>query len=95
MGDTGSLALGGTVAALALLTGTELLLPLLGVIYMLEVASVILQVGYFKLTQGKRLFRMSPLHHHFELCGWSEIRVDIVFWLTTAAAAAAFLGILL
>jgi phospho-N-acetylmuramoyl-pentapeptide-transferase len=95
MGDTGSLALGGAVASLALLTGTELLLPILGIIYVAEVASVILQVGFFKLTHGKRLFRMSPLHHHFELCGWGESRVDVVFWLATAVAAFAFLWILL
>ncbi|MCL1805029.1 MAG: phospho-N-acetylmuramoyl-pentapeptide-transferase [Clostridiales bacterium] len=95
MGDTGALALGGGVAALALLTGTELLLPLLGIIYVVEVGSVILQVGYFRLTGGKRLFRMSPLHHHFELGGWNEGRVDAVFWLATLIAALAFLWIML
>ena len=95
MGDTGSLSLGAAVAALALLTDTALLLPLLGVIYVAEVSSVILQVRYFKMTGGKRLFRMSPIHHHFELCGWNEMRVDLVFWLTTAIAAAAFLWIVI
>ena len=95
MGDTGALALGGAVAALALLTGTELLLPLLGIIYVVEVASVILQVNYFRLTGGKRLFRMSPIHHHFELGGWNESLVEMVFWLTSFVAAMVFLWILL
>ena len=95
MGDTGSLALGGGVAALALISGTELLLPLVGIIYVAEVSSVILQVGFFRISGGKRLFRMSPVHHHFELGGWDEGTVDIVFWLTTALAALAFLWILL
>jgi phospho-N-acetylmuramoyl-pentapeptide-transferase len=95
MGDTGSLALGGGVAALALLTGTEMLLPLLGIVYVAEVASVMLQRKYFKLTGGKRLFRMSPIHHHFELGGWSESRVDAVFWLVTLCAAMTFLWMLL
>lgn len=95
MGDTGALALGGGVAALALLSGTELMLPLLGVVYVAEVSSVILQVGYFKRTGGKRLFRMSPIHHHFELGGWSENMVDLVFWSVTFIAAMAFLWILL
>ena len=95
MGDTGSLALGGAVAAMAILTETELLLPLLGIIYVVEVLSVILQVAYFKKTRGKRLFRMAPIHHHFELCGWNESQVDAAFWLVTALAALAFLAILL
>ncbi|MCL1848328.1 MAG: phospho-N-acetylmuramoyl-pentapeptide-transferase [Clostridiales bacterium] len=93
MGDTGSLSLGAAVAALALLTDTALMLPLLGVVYMAEVLSVILQVRYFKMTGGKRLFRMSPIHHHFELSGWSEIRINVMFYLVTFAAAAAFLWI--
>lgn len=79
MGDTGSLALGGGIAALALLTKTELLLVLLGGIYVAEAASVIIQVTYFRLTGGKRIFRMSPLHHHFELGGWRETKVVAVF----------------
>jgi phospho-N-acetylmuramoyl-pentapeptide-transferase len=95
MGDTGSLALGGAVAALSILTETELLLPLLGIIYVAEVLSDILQVTYFKWTGGKRLFRMAPLHHHFELYGWSESRIDVTFWLITAVCALVFLWILL
>lgn len=79
MGDTGSLALGGGIAALALVTRTELLLVLLGGVYVAEAASVIIQVTYFKLTHGKRIFRMSPLHHHFELGGWRETKVVAVF----------------
>lgn len=79
MGDTGSLALGGGIAALALLTRTELLLVILGGIYVMEAASVILQVGYFKKTGGKRIFRMTPIHHHFELGGWKETKVVQVF----------------
>ena len=84
MGDTGSLALGGGIAALALLTRTELLLIILGGIYVMEAASVIIQVGYFKKTGGKRFFKMAPIHHHFELCGWSETRVVAVFSIITA-----------
>ena len=83
------------MAAMAILTETELLLPLLGIIYVVEVLSVILQVAYFKKTRGKRLFRMAPIHHHFELCGWNESQVDAAFWLVTALAALAFLAILL
>lgn len=79
MGDTGSLALGGAVAALALLTHTELLLVIIGGVYVAEALSVIIQVGYFRLTHGKRFFRMAPLHHHFELGGWNEVRVVRVF----------------
>lgn len=79
MGDTGSLALGGAVAALALLTQTELLLIILGGIYVAEAASVIIQVTYFRLTKGKKIFRMSPIHHHFELGGWKETKVVAVF----------------
>lgn len=80
MGDTGSLALGGALGALAILTKTELLLFLLGGIFVIETLSVILQVISFK-TRGKRIFRMSPIHHHFELLGWSEWRVVVTFWL--------------
>ncbi len=69
MGDTGSLALGGALAGFAILTRTEFLLALLGGLFVLQTLSVILQVGYFKITKGKRLFRMAPLHHHFELLG--------------------------
>lgn len=79
MGDTGSLALGGGIAALAVLTKTELVLPVLGGVYVLETLSVILQVLSFRLT-GKRIFRMAPLHHHFELLGWNEKKVVYSFW---------------
>ena len=75
MGDTGSLAIGGGVAALALLTHTELLLVILGGIYVMEATSVIMQVTYFRLTHGKRIFRMTPIHHHFELGGWKETKI--------------------
>ena len=80
MGDTGSLALGGALAALAVLTGTELVLLVLGAVFVFEVLSVIIQVVSFQLT-GKRVFKMSPLHHHFELCGWPEVKVVHLFWL--------------
>ena len=89
MGDTGSLALGGAIAALAILTHTEVLLALIGFIFMCEALSVIIQVASFKST-GKRVFRMSPIHHHFELGGWSEWKVVFVFWsvqLLTCVAA--------
>jgi len=95
MGDTGSLALGGAVAAMAMVTGTEILLPILGIIYVSEVLSVILQVSYFKLTHGKRLFKMSPLHHHFELCGMNEMEVDLMFWGVTLISGIIYLLITL
>ena len=85
MGDTGSLALGGAMACLAMFGKIEALLPLVTALYVIETLSVILQVGYFKLTQGKRLFKMSPLHHHFELCGWSEVAIVLCFALIQAA----------
>ena len=84
MGDTGSLALGGFVAAIALILHMPLFIVIVGLIYLVEVISVILQVGYFKLTHGKRIFKMAPIHHHFELCGWSETRVVAVFAIITA-----------
>lgn len=84
MGDTGSLALGGFVAACGYMMQLPLFLAIIGVVYMAEVLSVILQVCYFKLTGGKRLFRMAPLHHHFELCGWSETRITALFTIVTA-----------
>ncbi|MBR6771487.1 MAG: phospho-N-acetylmuramoyl-pentapeptide-transferase [Lachnospiraceae bacterium] len=84
MGDTGSLALGGFVAATAYILQMPLFIPIVALIYTLEVVSVIIQVGYFKLTGGKRFFKMAPLHHHFELCGWSETRVVAVFTIATA-----------
>ena len=79
MGDTGSLALGGALAAVALLTRTEVLLVLIGGVFVMEALSVIIQVTSFK-TRGKRVFLMSPIHHHFELKGWSENKVVAVFW---------------
>ncbi|MEK4761637.1 phospho-N-acetylmuramoyl-pentapeptide-transferase [Viridibacillus sp. FSL E2-0187] len=86
MGDTGSLALGGALAMLSVLVGHEVLLLLIGIIFVAETLSVILQVASFKLT-GKRIFKMSPLHHHFELSGWSEWRIVLTFWLTAVVAA--------
>ncbi len=91
MGDTGSLALGGALASMAVVTGTELFIPLIGFLYFAEILSVIIQVISFKMT-GKRVFLMSPLHHHFELKGWPEQKVVRVFWL--AALAGAALGLL-
>ena len=79
MGDTGSLFLGGVVCALAFALEMPLILILVGFVYICETLSVILQVGYFKLTHGKRLFKMSPIHHHFEMCGWKEEKIVIVF----------------
>jgi phospho-N-acetylmuramoyl-pentapeptide-transferase len=87
MGDTGSLPLGASLAVVALMTGQWLLLPLIAVIPLSEVISDILQVGYFKLTKGKRLFKMAPIHHHFELLGWSETQVVQRFWLISLLAA--------
>lgn len=84
MGDTGSLALGGFVAACGYMLQMPLFIAIVGVIYLAEVVTVILQVGYFKLTGGKRLFKMAPLHHHFELCGWSETRISALFTIVTA-----------
>ncbi len=79
MGDTGSLFLGGAVCALAFGMDLPILLIPLGIIYWMEIGSVMLQVTYFKLTHGKRLFKMSPIHHHFELCGWNEVKICVVF----------------
>ncbi len=88
MGDTGSLALGGAIAAMAVVTRTELFIPVIGGIYTIEILSVIIQVISFRLT-GKRVFRMSPLHHHFELSGWQETKVVRVFWLFAMGLAVA------
>jgi phospho-N-acetylmuramoyl-pentapeptide-transferase len=93
MGDTGSLALGGGLAGLAVLTRTEFLLALLGGLFVLQTLSVILQVGFFKMTGGRRLFRMAPLHHHFEMLGWEEITVVVRFWLIAGIFVAAGLGV--
>ena len=84
MGDTGSLALGGFVAACAYMMNLQLFLVIIGFIYVAEVASFMLQVSYFKLTGGKRIFKMAPIHHHFELCGWKETKVVNVFSIVTA-----------
>jgi phospho-N-acetylmuramoyl-pentapeptide-transferase len=81
MGDTGALALGAALAVVALMTGQWLLLPVVGVVFVIEALSVVIQVAYFRLTGGRRVFRMSPLHHHFELLGWSEPQVVTRFWL--------------
>ena len=84
MGDTGSLFLGGLVVALAYMIGSPLLIVLVGIIYMVETLSVMLQVGYFKLTHGKRLFKMAPIHHHFEMCGWKEVKIVLIFAAVSA-----------
>ena len=84
MGDTGSLALGGLVASAAYMLQMPLFIIIVGLIYLIEVLSVMIQVAYFKKTGGKRFFKMAPIHHHFELCGWSETRVVAVFSIVTA-----------
>lgn len=81
MGDTGSLAIGASLAVAAFMTGQWLLLPIVGFVFLAEAGSVMMQVSYFKLTNGKRIFRMTPLHHHFELLGWSETQITMRFWL--------------
>ena len=88
MGDTGSLFLGGIVCGLAFALDMPLVLILVGIVYICETLSVILQVGYFKLTHGKRLFKMSPIHHHFEMCGWKEEKIVLVFTGITALMCA-------
>jgi phospho-N-acetylmuramoyl-pentapeptide-transferase len=98
MGDTGSQGLGGALAALAILSRTELLLILIGGLFVIVTASVVLQRGYFKYTKwrtgvGKRIFRMSPLHHHFELKGWAEITIVVRFWIISALCVAAGVGL--
>ena len=84
MGDTGSLFLGGAVCGLAFALNMPLILIVVGFVYIMETLSVILQVGYFKLTHGKRLFKMSPIHHHFEMCGWKEVKIVLVFAAVSA-----------
>ena len=83
MGDTGSLALGGFVCGMAFMLRMPIFLIIIAFVYLAEILSVILQVGYFKLTHGKRIFKMTPIHHHFELCGWSEVRVVALFSIAT------------
>ena len=88
MGDTGSLAIGGVLAAAAVITKTEMLLPIIGGLFVIEGLSVIIQYGSFKLT-GRRVFKMAPIHHHFELSGWQENKVVVRFWIVQAAFTAA------
>ena len=87
MGDTGSLALGGFVAGMAYMLQMPLFIIFVGIIYLVEVLSVILQVGSYKLRHGKRIFRMAPIHHHFELGGWSEVKIVVVFTAITAVVS--------
>ena len=93
IGDSGALSLGATLAVTALITGQILVLPLIGIIFVIEVSSVILQIGWFRISGGRRLFRMSPIHHHFELGGWDEEKITIRFWIL--AILAAMLGVTL
>lgn len=86
MGDTGSLALGAAITVLGVVTGLQFILPIIGIMYVLSAVSVIIQVGYFKLTHGKRVFKMAPLHHHFELSGFSEKKVVFMYSFITALA---------
>lgn len=95
MGDTGALAFGGTLGVIALASHQVLLLPLIGLVLVIDVLSVMLQVGYFKLTHGKRIFLMSPYHHHLEKKGWPEVKVVQRFWLATAVTASLGVGIAL
>ena len=95
MGDTGSLFLGGAVAGLAFAFDMPLVLILVGIVYIVETLSDIIQVAYFKLTHGKRIFKMAPIHHHFELCGWSEIKIVVVFTVvSTVFCALAYFGVM-
>ncbi len=87
MGDVGSMALGATLATVALMTEQWLLLVVVGIVFVAETLSVVLQVGYFKWSRGRRLFKMAPLHHHFELLGWSEVQIVQRFWLVAILAA--------
>ncbi len=86
MGDSGSLSLGALLAVTALITGQILVLPLIGIVFVVEAGSVVLQVAYFKLTAGRRIFLMSPIHHHFELSGWDEEKVTVRFWIVGVLA---------
>ena len=91
MGDSGALSLGATLAVTALITGQILVLPLIGIIFVMEPGSVMLQVAYFKATGGRRIFRMTPIHHHFELVGWDEEKITLRFWIV--AILAGLLGV--
>ncbi len=95
MGDTGSLSIGATLAVVALMTGQWAILPVIAIIPVSVVMSVVLQVVYFKLTKGRRLFKMAPIHHHFELMGWSETQVVQRFWLVALLAAMVGIGLML
>lgn len=92
MGDTGSLGLGGALAALAVVSHTELLVIIIGGLFVIETGSVIVQRAYFKLTHGKRIFLMSPIHHHFELKGWAEVTIVVRFWIIAGLFVAAGVG---
>jgi phospho-N-acetylmuramoyl-pentapeptide-transferase len=81
MGDSGSLAFGATLAVTALITGQILILPIIGLVFVVETLSVMIQVGYFKSTHGRRIFRMSPLHLHYQLIGWDEEKITLRFWI--------------
>ena len=87
MGDVGSLALGAAIGTVAVITKQEIMLVLVGGLFVIEALSVIFQVGFFKLTKGRRIFRMAPLHHHFELKGWPEPKVIVRFWIISVALA--------
>src|SRR5659263_647895 len=93
MGDTGSLSLGAALAGFAIFTRTEMLLIILGGLFVVETLSVMVQVGFFKATKGRRVFRMAPLHHHFEMLGWEQVTVVIRFWIITGLCVAAGLGV--
>ena len=93
LGDTGSLAIGGAVAGFAILTRTELLVVVIGLLFVLEAFSVMAQVGYFKMTKGKRLLKMAPLHHHFEMVGWDEVTVVVRFWIIAGLSVIAGVGL--
>jgi len=93
MGDTGAMSLGGALAALAILSRTEILLVLIGGLFVIVTGSVILQRAYFKITKGKRIFLMSPLHHHFELKGWAEITVVVRFWIISGLSVLSGIGL--
>lgn len=92
MGDTGSLALGGGITAAAIILHMELFLPIVGFVFLAETLSVCMQVSYFKITKGKRIFKMSPIHHHFELCGMKEVHVVLMFW--AAALVCMIIGLI-
>jgi phospho-N-acetylmuramoyl-pentapeptide-transferase len=93
MGDVGSLALGGAISGLAITLRTQMLLAALGGLFLITTLSVIIQTGYFKISGGKRVFKMAPLHHHFELLGWGEVTIVIRFWIIAGMGVAAGLGL--